>query len=286
MANVGARYTKVTSRKWNDPFYLGLSPQQRNLFDYLVENGDVTGAGVYQCDFSVARMKTQPWRRGRFEETLDAFAGHVQFYEDSWTFVVQYLRHNGENMNPNFALGIVAVVENAPLQVQADFWSVYAKSDRLNRFGVPEESSLKGLPKPLLTPGLTSPGRTRPYPTNKPPSKISGRKLTDAQNEFKEARIAYWQQCLNTYYDAPDGENVEFRDAKHAVGLFSKLAKRGSYEGTRTDRAIRLFFKRRSDWREQKRSETPANEVAPPVPVGMKDFDRQFQEFYDLAGRP
>jgi len=49
------------------------------------------------------------------------------------------------------------------------------------------------------------------------------------------------------------------------------------------DEAMRLFFKRRFDWREEKRESTPEGDVPPPVPVKVKDFDAQFDEFYDMA---
>ena len=189
MATAGARYTRVTSRKWQDRWYLDLTPQQRNLFDYFVENGDGTAAGVYQCDLDVARMKTKPWRGDAFERTChEYFPGHVLFYEEGWVFVVQYLRHNGDNMNPLFAQGIETFLQQAPPQAQADFWKVYGKDARLNKFGVPSPSSLEGLPKPFVTPSRTNPGRTNPSRTNtySPSAKPPDPRVKEAQTYFFE----------------------------------------------------------------------------------------------------
>ena len=107
--------------------------------------------------------------------------------------------------------------------------------------------------------------------------------MTDEQNKWKQARIDYWQHCLDVYYNPPEGEHHRFADAGHAVGFFSKLAKGGKHDAVRVDEAMRLFFKRRFDWREEKRESTPEGDVPPPVPVKVKDFDAQFDEFYDMA---
>lgn len=162
MATAGARYTKVSSKKWNDRWYLGLRMRERQLFDYLCENGDNTSAGVYQFDPDVARMKTHPWRRDEFEATcLESFHGHIQFYESNWIWVIRYLHYNGDNMNPDFASGIERIVGEAPPQLQADFWAVYAK--KLERFGLPSKRALRGLPEPSDTPSLPpSPSLTSP----------------------------------------------------------------------------------------------------------------------------
>lgn len=156
MATAGPRYTRVSSKKWNDRWYLGLRMRERQLFDYLCENGDNTSAGVYQFDPDVARMKTRPWRRDEFEEAcVVSLRGHIQFYEDSWIWVVRYLHYNGDNMNPDFATGVERIVSEAPPQLQADFWAAYTKS--LKRHGVPSKRALTGLPEPCETPSLTSP---------------------------------------------------------------------------------------------------------------------------------
>ncbi|MFA4971900.1 MAG: hypothetical protein WC683_04755 [bacterium] len=121
----------MSSAKWSDPWYLGLKPRQRNLFDYLSECAENTCAGVYQFDPAVARLKTGPWTAAAFEETCQvAFQGHVKFYPGNWIWVVAYLEYNGRRggkLSGDLAKGVFSILSKAPMQVVADFDARYGK---------------------------------------------------------------------------------------------------------------------------------------------------------------
>jgi hypothetical protein len=163
VATGGARYTTVSSEKWEDEWYLGLTPQQRNLFDFLVEGSHGTYAGVFRLDSGTPRQKTGPWRAGTWEGALDAMQGHVIRYPGNWWFVVNYLRWNGPRpgtkLAPNQAFGIAEIVMAAPEECRRHFVSRYRPL--LKGFSTPLDS----VQDPLSIPGHTIPGHTIPTHT-------------------------------------------------------------------------------------------------------------------------
>ena len=297
MATGGARYTTVSSEKWEDEWYLGLTPQQRNLFDFLVEGSHGTYAGVFRLDSGTPRQKTGPWRAGTWEGALDAMQGHVIRYPGNWWFVVNYLRWNGPRpgtkLAPNQAFGIAEIVMAAPEECRRHFVSRYRPL--LKGFSTPLDSVQDPLPIPGHTiPGHTIPGQDTSCASKRPPH--ASRKLTDAQNDWKQARLAKWDECRKRYYAPKDADwktvKVRWADSGHAVRLFSDLARDKSFldgeggtdQGSRVDRAIWLFFKWRSDFREAKRQDAKAaGKQPPPVAVAVRVFAAQFDEFYDQA---
>ena len=128
MANAGARYTYVSSQKWNDRWYLNLPPQWRNLFDYFTENGDNTCAGVYQCDLDVAMLKVRPWDDTGFVSAVAAMRGHLEVYDGSWVWVVNYAKYNCQEGNAKAWVGVWRIVREAPFELQRRFAAKYRET--------------------------------------------------------------------------------------------------------------------------------------------------------------
>jgi len=209
-----ARYTRTSSSKWNDPWYLSLHVHVRNLFDFLHECGENTIAGIYQGDLAVARLKTgnPRWRQSAFEAALLELQGHVTIYPDNWLWVVNYLKWNvfdfQDSLSRPQAGGIVAIVRVAPVRLQADFWRRYGP--KLAEAGYPWDTLGNGLSDPSESPPLPSP--TPPSGGLLPPVGVlestarararKQRKLTDDQVAAMQAAIDHYYQRLQQHTQA------------------------------------------------------------------------------------
>lgn len=213
MANTGARATWMSSSKWNDPWYLGLTVRQRNLFDYLAENGDNTCAGVYQYDPSVAKLKTSPWKKGEYEETCAvAFAGHVAFYPGNWVWVVNYAKHNCQEDNKNAWIGAARVVELAPLNLQANFINRYgdvlAKYDQL----------LEAPSYPLEAPSGVGEGAVEGLEQSSPPLPSPNR--TTGASHHQECVDEFHKGYLSLTKTKPVIDSADTKLLKHRLSEF------------------------------------------------------------------
>ena len=117
--------------------------------------------------------------------------------------------------------------------------------------------------------------------------------LTEEQTAFHKALMEFWGECCRKWFDTPDGEPVPFPDAGHAAAFFRDLARRKVKDGQgalvprylgqlpRVKKAIRLFFKHRSDWyEEQKAKAHAAGQIAPPVVPEVKAFRDKFEHWW------
>lgn len=126
MPSAGGRYTLMSSQKWRDPWYLSLTHQRRNLFDYLCECDENNCAGVYQCDHDVVRLKTKPWRPDAYDEAWRTLWGHANLYAGDWVWIVNYLKWNGgEKLSKTQAIGVVSITKRAPDALKRGFWHKY-----------------------------------------------------------------------------------------------------------------------------------------------------------------
>jgi len=199
VATAGARYTTVSSEKWEDDWYLGLDVRARNLFDFLCEGAHGTFAGVFRLDPRVARFKTGPWRADKFEETLDVrFAGHVVRYPGNWWFVRTYLKWNGARdgkISENQATGLISIVKGAPKEARAHFWAEYGSL--FTPHGITTDTLAIPYADPMPVPYHTIPDHTKPRESCR--SRAKPRGLTDEQNAVKQAAIDYFYEKLQAH---------------------------------------------------------------------------------------
>jgi len=126
MATAGGRFTWMSSDIWNKPWFRSLTDKGKLLWFYLTTCADNSGAGIFQYDTDVVRIKTGRWRGEQWEDALAGLAGHINFYPDNWVWIVGYVKHNYQRVNEKQRKGIDRLVACAPPQLRADFWQEYA----------------------------------------------------------------------------------------------------------------------------------------------------------------
>ena len=288
MATGGARYTVVTSEKWEDDWYLGLPIRVRHLFDFLCEGSHGTFAGVFRLSRRTISSKTGRWNDEAITKAAQQLTGHAVFYEDSWTFVVNYLAHNGpENLSYQQALGVISTVKDAPHSCRSDFWSRYHFLLEPHSFSPDTLSIPLSVPTDTTIPFHTIPGQAKNgLKTRAVRTAPSGGELPQALKAKHVELMARWDECWKRYYARNgqpwQGVKATYRDAGHVAKLVADYLRTGS-DPDLLARAMWLYFKRRSDFREEKWADTPKGKVPPAVPVLAKDFAVDLHEYVAMA---
>jgi hypothetical protein len=220
MATAGARYTNVSSQKWEDDWYLGVlkDPRQKILFDFLCEGSHGTFAGVFKLDPGVARYKTGPWRAEKLRHTLDdLFAGHVFRYRGNWWFIRTYLHWNGAKdgaLSKPQATGVLAIVREAPIECRAHFWIEYASlfephGEGMDSLSIPSDY-------PMVIPIQSNPHQSSPRDLVS-----STAETTPEQKSANVAAVRHFDESIkeHTGLAKPPGWN---KNAPRHAGAFFK----------------------------------------------------------------
>lgn len=261
MATAGARFTVVTSEKWEDDWYLGLTPQQRNLYDFLCEGNHGTFAGIFKLSLSTAKTKTRPWRAGRFEETIDhAFAGHACHYPGNWWFVRTYLKWNGPRdggLSPLQGKGIIAIVKRSPLECRVHFWAEYQELMK-------GHCDSEGVGIPLGTPCQPPfhPSPPHPSPIRTTSSSPSG-DLTPDQKKSHTAGIRAFDAAIkrHTGLEKPPGW-AKKSDFGHAGAFFKERLLAGDTGDDLKD-CIAEYFLRQKNYEAKARERGEERHTSP-----------------------
>ena len=221
----------MSSAIWSKPWFSPkrLSRGGRLLWFYLTTCAENTGAGIFQCDVDTAMLKTGPWRGAEWEAAVAALAGHIEFYPESWVWVVGYIIHNYEKgVNKDQRTGISRLVAQAPEELQRNFWECYQclhGAEGGDLIIVPEKAAYyrdEGTPPPTgggtTLPIRSSPGRTLPGGTSLSPSGD----LTPAQKKDHTAAMAAFDEGMKRLTELERPVGWRKSDKGHAARFFKE----------------------------------------------------------------
>ena len=246
MATQGGRFTWMSSNIWNKPWFRSLTDKGKLLWFYLTTCADNSGAGVFQYDTDVMRIKTGKWRGNQWEDALAGLAGHINFYEDNWVWVVGYVKHNYQRVNAKQRKGIEKLVACAPPNLRADFWLEYAplreESDtpiipHRDGYGTPLIQSSPPLPSPALpSPAQKQGGSGKPSPPPRPawPAESKALRSIDGYPFNEEKDRALMDALAETYGQLDLAKEVlKLRTWAQAQGILPLKGQRGPRQRVR-----------------------------------------------------
>ncbi|PZD95211.1 replication protein [Paenibacillus sambharensis] len=108
-----ATYRQVHTSFWQDGFVLGLTPEEKYFYLYLMTNSKTTQCGVYELPKQIIEMETG-YNRETVEKLLDRFVNYDKVrYNDSTReiIILNWLRYNSIN-SPKVKACIVKELKN------------------------------------------------------------------------------------------------------------------------------------------------------------------------------